>query len=256
MYFDGTYYKHQKDGYTICFIPGIASDSNFIQVITNDFSANYKFENCKFSKKGIKINLPDIYGEVKYSHLTPIKYDIMGPFSLFNMECRHEIVSMHHRLSGKLVVQGKEIDLSGGVGYIEKDSGRSFPKKYLWVHSNDFKEKCSIMVSIATIPFYFVNFMGCICVVVYGGKEYRFATYLGVKIIWYSEKRIVLKQGKHKLVIDVLKNEGHKLFAPKDGIMKNIIRESNNAEAVFRLYENKQLVFSLKSCNTSFEYNM
>ena len=33
------------------------------------------------------------------------------------------------------------IDFTNGVGYIEGDSGTSFPESYVWVHCNDFSEK-------------------------------------------------------------------------------------------------------------------
>ena len=77
----------------------------------------------------------------------------MGPFKYFPMECRHGIISMRHTLEGRLKLNGKEIDFTNGLGYIEKDSGRSFPSSYVWVQANDFDEPCSIMASVADIPF-------------------------------------------------------------------------------------------------------
>ena len=50
--------------------------------------------------------------------------DRMGPFKYFPMECRHRIISMRHTLEGRLKLNGKEIDFTNGLGYIEKDSAK------------------------------------------------------------------------------------------------------------------------------------
>jgi hypothetical protein len=48
------------------------------------------------------------------------------------------------------------------------------------------------MVSVADIPFCFLKFMGCIAIVFYKEKEYRFASYLGARIITMSKDFIIL----------------------------------------------------------------
>lgn len=64
---------------------------------------------------------------------TPLRSDIMGPFRFLpGMECSHGVISMGHSLEGKLDLNGKRIDFSGGTGYVETDRGRSFPSAYLW----------------------------------------------------------------------------------------------------------------------------
>ncbi len=105
-FFEGWYFKHQKGEDTISFIPGINIDSKgnrsaFIQVITNrnSYNINYSFSkfivykdklrikigDSIFSSKGIEIHIKDegltIDGKIEYDLLTPVKYDIMGPFS-------------------------------------------------------------------------------------------------------------------------------------------------------------------------------
>lgn len=264
--FEGYYFKHQKDDKTVCFIPGRSNNTAFVQVITNDWSENYTFDridmgaqiligNCEFSQRGMKINLPNISGEVQYSDTVPIKYDIMGPFKYFPMECRHGIISMWHKLTGCITIKGEVFDFTNGIGYIEKDSGRSFPKQYLWLQCNNFSVKSSIMLSIAHIPFFGISFMGCICAIIHDNKEYHFATYLGVNIEKLNEHKVVLKQGKYYLEIDLEGQNGHKLYAPKNGQMNIIIKECNNAKARFRFYVKGELLFDLMSNNVGFEYH-
>lgn len=258
-YFNGTYYKHQKGMNTLCIIAGHCSSKKFIQVITKDFSVEVPFTKDNiFTRKGIRLNIntPEISlkGTIRYGKLSPIRYDIMGPFCLFPMECRHGIISMYHRLKGRVVLNGETMDFTGGMGYMEKDSGRSFPSSYAWIQANDFSNHTSIMASVAEIPFCGLRFRGCICVIQYQGKEYRLATYLGVHVVVCRPDRIVLKQRKYRLDIRINNNNQRKLSAPKNGEMTRKIMESASCEAEFTFYRHKKQVFHLKSEQASFEY--
>ena len=271
--FDGTYYKHQKGGHTVSVIAGISAGSHaFIQVITNkeSYYFSYPISDCEyrgtvrriggsvFSKDGVKINIDDegvrIYGEIKYTQLTPIRYDIMGPFKYLPMECRHSITSLRHRLDGSLTICGESVDFNGGVGYIEGDSGTSFPKSYVWIQCSDFPDKACIMASAADIPFAGLHFRGCICVIYINGIEYRFATYLGGKILYCDENRIVIKQGELLLEAEVEPGRGHKLIAPEKGEMVREIRERIVCGARFRFKKGGKILFDRHTQNASFEY--
>lgn len=257
--FNGYYYKHQKGDKTLCIIAGQAQAERFIQVVTDEFSETVPFtEGNIFSTKGITLDIKtptiSLSGTIKYENLSPIKYDIMGPFRIIPMECKHKIISMRHSLEGKVVLNGETIDFTGGIGYMEQDSGRSFPAGYVWVHANDFEQPCAIMAAVASIPLYGLRFKGCICVIQYKGKEYRFATYCGVKILACTKNRIFLEQGKYKLEIRIKERNPQQLSAPTKGRMTRIVYESVSCYAEFRLYKDGALVFDLKSNHTSFEY--
>lgn len=266
-YFEGYYFKHQKGDDTLCLIVGQSNSEKFIQVITNDFSKKLSFtednddffvKGSFFSSKGIILNLKaegfSLTGKIRYREISPIKYDIMGPFRYFPMECQHGVISMFHRLEGRVILNGKEIDFTNGKGYIEMDSGCSFPSSYVWIQANDFEKPCSIMVSVANIPFYGLHFRGCICVIQYRGKEYRLATYLGVKVILCTKNRIILKQGKYVLDIRVQGKNGQSLAAPINGEMERTIIENASCPAEFSFYEKEKLIFRLKTRHASFEY--
>jgi len=167
--FEGWYYKHQaKDGPSLAIIPGRAADHAFVLINTGSMSHHIRYPLSEyrrgeilrvgsntFSQHSITLDIPELNlaGAIKYTNLTPIRYDIMGPFKFFPMECRHSITSMRHTLHGNVTMNGIVHDYSGGLGYIESDSGRSFPSGYAWVHCNDFRKDCSIMASVAQIPF-------------------------------------------------------------------------------------------------------
>ena len=254
-------------------IPGKSSTEAFILILTDSASYNIPFrlseykegdvlriEDNSFSSSGISLNINhndiSLNGRLKYQGITPIKGDIMGPFQFFPMECRHGVVSMKHAVSGEVILNGERLRFDNGTGYIETDSGYSFPEGYTWIQSNDFKENCSIMAAVAKIPFAGLRFWGCICVVWINGKEYRLATYKGVKIIRCEHNVIELKQGKYHLTINAKQSNAHKLAAPKSGIMSRTIKESASCPAKFLFTENGKMIFSGESACASYEYVM
>jgi len=271
-YFEGWYFKHQANGKTLALIPGKAMDGAFIHVVTNDNSYFITYPLSEyhndftltigdnvFSKSGIILNIdtPDIklVGEIEYRNLTPICSDIMGPFKFFPMECRHGIISMQHNLQGHVQLNNEVYNFDGGKGYIESDSGKSFPDGYTWVHCNDFKEDCSITAAVAKIPFYGLKFWGCICVVMLNGKEYRLATYKGVKIVTCKPGIIELKQGRYRLTINIQSEGGHTLPAPRYGKMDHAILEDISCHASFKFTKGKQVLFEGTSNQASYEYH-
>ena len=67
------------------------------------------------------------FGRVCFEGVTPLGYDIMGPFCLVpGMECRHKVVSMRHRVQGELNINGRRYVFDDGAGYLEGDRGCSF----------------------------------------------------------------------------------------------------------------------------------
>ncbi len=60
-----------------------------------------KIGNCVFSHKRIILNFQSdsgkLDGKLCFEQLTPIRYDIMGPFKYVPfMQCRHRVYSMCH----------------------------------------------------------------------------------------------------------------------------------------------------------------
>ncbi len=270
-FFEGWYYKHQQDGKTLAIIAGRSHETAFIQVITNNASFHipyglHEYHRSKvlqvgqstFTRESISLNIQtdalSLTGQLRYHSLTPLKSDIMGVFRFLPMECRHTVVSLHHRITGAVCLQGQHMDFTNGIGYIEGDSGCSFPEYYTWVHSNDFDEPCSVMVSVAKIPFGGRHFEGCIAAVWYRGKEYRLATYHGVSILCHTARCLELLQGDLRLMITLQETEGHMLYAPHQGNMTRRIRESPAVTARFQFFIKNNTLFDYVSHNTSFEH--
>ena len=271
-HFEGWYFKHQKGRETLAVIAGRAKEGAFIQVITQEGACRADYPLSAY-RKGKYLQIADsvftsgsislsvhqngleLSGNLRYEHLTPIHGDIMGPFRFFPMQCRHAVVSMNHILAGSVCLNGRELDFTGGKGYIEGDSGRSFPKSYTWVQCNDFDKNCSIMASAAHIPFAFSQFWGCICVVLLDGIEYRLATYRGARILHRDARQLVLTQKDLTLRVRFLQSQkGHLLAAPSKGEMARSIREVPGAPAYFEFWEGGRILFQGKSQFASYEY--
>ena len=265
--FEGWYFKHQNGNDMLAFIPGRAESGAFIQLISQEGARQFAVSNltihggmiradqCWFSRRGCHIELPGISGEIAYGAFTPLCSDIMGPFRFFPMECRHGVLSMAHTLQGRVILDGHMHSFDGGLGYVEKDSGTSFPRSYLWMQCNDFPKPCSIMFAIAHVPFCGGSFRGCICAILYQGREYRFATYRGVKVQSFTPEHICLSQGRLLLELDMAPSHaGYPLRAPQYGKMSSTIRESCNAHLQARLWKKGKPVFDLQSDHAAYEF--
>ena len=174
----------------------------------------------------------------------------MGWYSFMPfMECYHEVISMHHSLSGSLSYQGLEISFENGNGYMEKDWGKSFPKTWVWTQCNNFEnhENVSAMVSVADIPWLHNHFIGYLGAVQIGEKQYRFTTYNGSKMkleINNLEVRVELSNSKYKMILTAVQSPGADLYSPIKGTMAGKVNESLLATQELEFYINGNRVLS------------
>ena len=150
------------------------------------------------------------------------------------------------------------IDFNQGKGYIEKDWGKSFPRAYVWLQTNHFKNpSTSFMFSYADIPFARRYFKGLIVNLVIDQKEYRFATYNGAKVMLEDiHKNLVhyqIKKGRYKLDINAHSLVETSLASPKNGEMINQIKEGLSGEINLILYEHGQIIYEDKGVHAGIE---
>lgn len=280
-YFEGWYIKHQSEQGMIAFIPSIhllGKETGYgsIQVITKDASYSFRFslkdidietnrfyvrmgENL-FTEKGIHINLKNdrvtIQGKVAYSSFTKLRGNIMGIFHYIPfMQCSHDIISLYHRTKGTLKINGQTLSFQGGTGYIERDSGNSFPKNYVWTENQwQYGDKNCVVAAVAHIPFWGISFQGCICCILYKGRQYRLATYNGAKVISNTGKQLILSKAPYTLKVNVLETNPQKLDAPIDGNLERTIMESPVCKARYEFYKSGICMFDIVSEQASFEF--
>lgn len=280
-YFEGWYFKHQnRQGQILALIPAFHTDREgrrtaSLQVISGDRSwwleypeaqvSRQPFQvqigRCCFGSRGMELQIRreglSLQGALQYGPFTPLRSDIMGPFRFFaGMQCSHGVISMGHSLSGTLELNGERLDFTGGTGYIETDRGRSFPSRYLWTQCVwDGAEQGSLMLAIAAIPLPVGSFTGCICSVLYQGREYRLATYRGARIEAWSPSGAAIRQGKYRLEAELLNEQRQPLRAPVEGSMERTIHESLRAEVHCRFRQGDRLLFQHTEPCASFEYS-
>ena len=174
------------------------------------------------------------------------------------MECYHGVLSMHHQIEGTLKVYDKNIDFSGGKGYMEKDWGRSFPGAWIWTQTNHFgtDERVSVMASVADIPWLGNRFTGYISGLLLEDRLFRFATYTGAKLqVSLGEHKvdISLKQKGLHLLLQANQAGGGELVAPIQGNMTGKVNESMQATVDVQLRENNILIYEGTGRNAGLE---
>ncbi|MGL5972916.1 MAG: tocopherol cyclase family protein [Oscillospiraceae bacterium] len=282
IFYDGLYIKNEHNNLPIAFIPAFHIDdlgvkSASIQVITDSFSYNFKFfiEDFSVNKKdfymkigknifaqdGILIDLENenikIKAKLYFDNISFLNYDVMGPFkNVKNLKCNHGIFSYSHSVTGEVNINNEKFIFDDNIGYIEKGWGESFPDTYIWSQCNKLQDKnFFIMVAMAKIKYWGLLFNGSLATIMYDGKEYRLASYLGCKVKNYGRYGVVLKQGKYILKIKFLNGAPQKLLAPQNGDMTREIEESIKCRVKYELFENSKLIFRIIADNASYEYS-
>ena len=273
--FYGWYLKCQSDTQTLAVIPAVHDTGRkctcSIQIITDHDAWTVTFatdifrrtkmhifigEN-QFGKEGIRLAIHTsqltIEGKVDFGTLCPLKYDIMGPFALVPfMECRHSVWSMRHSVRGNVYINGQKYSFHNAWGYWEGDRGRSFPKEYIWTQC--FFSGGALMLSVADIPMAGVHFTGVIGAILWQGKEYRMATYLGARVVRIQNNMARIIQGDLELDIRQLEASECLLKAPAKGDMVRSIHESASCRAFYRFCKKGCTLFAFETDRASFEF--
>ncbi len=294
-YFEGWYFKQvTADGArTLAIIPGVSYTSDdrhaFIQVIVSPEQKayylrfpieqfSYALEDFSiaigvntFSARGIHLAIDtdelSLNGDLLFGPLTPIHSTwwsptIMGPLAyLPRMECIHGIVSMKHQVDGVLQYQGQPLLVKSGTGYIVKDWGRSCPEAYTWLHTNHFQNSSvSLVASVAKIPYLGLRFKGFFVNLQLDGREYRFATYTGARLVQSqpseNEQVIEIRQGALRLTLHahIDTSRSARLAAPKDGAMTKGIKEGLIGSIHVRLCKGKNVILDDTGTQAGIEF--
>lgn len=269
--FKGYYFKCSNSEQTLALIPASHGDNASLQIITDNNSYNVKYGHILFGKKiphvklgnsvfsGKKIKLDVDRENVKaqgllyFGSLTPLKYDIMGIFKTLSpiLQCRHRIISMKHKVNGFVKINGERLIFNNDDGYIEGDEGTSFPEHYIWAQS--FFDGGSVMLSVADVPLFGRKIKGIIAAVYAYGKEYRLATYLGARICRIGEDIAEIKQGSSALTVRRLSANSRGLYAPEQGKMNRIVKESPRCRLYCRFKKNNDILLEFVSEEGSWE---
>lgn len=291
-YFEGWYYRitDDKGEHTYAIIPGISMgewDTHaFIQVIDENHKAYYyHYDLCDFvfnekrfeimigenyfSKNRIRLNLVSndlsLQGDLYFINImeyprrlcTP---GVMGPF-LYHpcMECYHDIINIQHDIIGHLMISGKKVEFNGGIGYIEKNWGRSMPKAWIWVQSNHFQpDDVSLSLNIGKIPMLGGSFTGFIAMFRHKDRIFMFTTYNCSWISDLFEKdnklKITFMDCRFRLDVSVTYANGCMIKAPMNGQMSRSITEHLDAVVKVRFSDRSgRILYQGIGTNCGFE---
>ena len=280
-YFEGWYFKMvSADGSSILsVIPGISLSHDgkyqhaFIQVIdgktANTFYYDFPIEEFEFSKDKFAVRIGNNYfsedsiildiqdvstsikGEVRMTDQVYLsqnkksKLGIMGWYQFVPMmQCYHGVVSLNHNLKGAIIKDSQTYNFDNGVGYIEKDWGKSMPSSWIWIQSNNFNsKKTSFMLSVAHIPWMWSSFTGFLGFFLHDGKVHRFATYTHAKIQLDTSItdtiKITISDKNYTYLIETYRNKSGLLKAPVKGSMDRRISESVDANLQLTVTDKK-----------------
>lgn len=295
-YFYGWYFRCQSAGESLAVIPAVhvskGRASCSVQVLTQSQSFYREFPIAQFrvnrekmvmqigenlfSRKGIRLRLEAerevmIQGILKFGEFSEPAYDIMGPFACIPcMECRHAVYSMRHTVSGEIRLGEKTLCFRDAAGYMEGDSGSSFPERYLW--TQHFLPEGSLMTAAATVPLAGLRFTGTVGFVLWKGREYRFATYLGAVVKQMGQRELLIRQGRYQLHVQFFpdgkcageKKEGQGsrsvsdkslLRAPVKGRMERRVREDVACKAEYTLSYGKRVLLHAVTDRAAAEYD-
>ena len=289
-YFEGWYCKLvvPEQNLAYAFIPGISLEANgdghaFIQVLDGFRNkVDYhrfgleEFQPAKdrfalqlgknfFSEDELRIDLPGIQAAITYLHpyrwpKQPLAAGVMGWYGFVpGMECYHGMVSAHHHLQGYLTDDRGQLNVEGGIGYLEKDWGSSFPAAWVWLQSNhlDLDGPASLMASVARIPWRGRHFRGFLCTWLWKGELQVFTTWNRSKhqvhfgdgyvdLYFRRFNRLLGLSGKkaaHELHIRAYPAAGGNLISPTPVGMVGKINESLQASLEVRYLVDGQVKY-------------
>lgn len=272
-YFEGYYFKFINDQKEIVIlIAGISISTtekfSFIQIASNyneevelykfplselkpsADSFYFKIGDNEFGPDRIVINIGQINADIqltnsihwKRSFLRP---NIMGFLSFVpKVECKHDVITIKTDVSGYINLEKQKIVFEHGDGYIEKNWGSSFPKEYMWLHANQFKNKeLSLQFAIAKPKWIFARPKVHIGYVMLDNPihfgSHRLST---VKVRAKNDSiSITIKTSKHIIHVIVNNRAPVNLMGPKKGQLQNEIAEYLNSEIELILIKRKLL---------------
>jgi len=295
-FFEGWYYKvvdkteqaryafipgafiHQDSAKTHSFVQvldgtrGLASYHRFTAFEAQPYAFNVRIADNYFALDHLRLNLDDehgqVHGELRFEALnpwpvSPASPGVMGWYAwLPIMETYHGVLSLDHRITGQLEINGQTIDFTDGRGYIEKDWGTNFPSGYIWIQTNHFNiPQTSLTASIAVIPNLGRQFAGFIVGLWHGGTLYRFTTYNNSRVSTLRVSDTIVEwtlyNRNHELQILATRAEGGLLKGPLREDMHMRVDETMIANIELRLFHldgfRKTLIFEGHGRNTALE---
>ena len=147
-------------------------------------------------------------------------------------------------------------DIHEAHGYMEKDWGTGFPKEYVWLQVNDWKNS-AVVFSYATVPLLGKYAKGFFAVIHHEGQEYRFSSIEGSKLTDFQVTKdaftATIVKNELRLHLEAKQFNPVALASPVHGEMKSHIKESLDGTLELRLDKNGKNMIQLSSQRASID---
>lgn len=292
-FFEGWYLKHQSEEHTLILIPSFhcgpkGENHAALQLILdgmtrsvffspNDFEASphrlyIRLGQNIFSSRGCRLHLDlpglSVRGHIRYGTLQTPRRSFMGPFRSLPLPCYHRVLSLAHTLRGQILLNGRHLSFTGGIGYAETDWGKSFPGSYLWLQCGwpQYKKQqgggsglpvstffsaaslSCVMFTAVRLTLAARNITACSSLILHNGRQYRLSTWQGARLLHLSARRITLRQGNYLLQILMPTDQSAdagipvRLHAPEEGKLCRFVTEYPRTPMRCQLYQGGQML--------------
>lgn len=220
----------------------------------NDCSVNLTDQKIKIgsnviSLKSIKLELDNVELSLMISKQQPYTYkglgkNILGPLHYIPfVECKHSILNIKSRFTGKIFIEGKTNNLTGEC-YQEKDWGTSFPEEYFWIQANKFNNKDITFQFAYAKPKWLLfkptTYIGFLMI---DNRKINLNGIGNTKIridkLNAYVVRLSLTHKKYIIKIRLKSGPTTELKGPLNGEMKKVIKESLSSELTIKVYDRK-----------------
>ena len=267
-FFEGWYFKivDSTQHHVFAFIPGIflgkEADTchSFIQVVhgreayfryltfpVESFQAQKNtfaiaVDRNKFSLNNMSLNIKEqsfaARGELNFRNVFNWPDTFLNPGSMgfYNyiprMQCYSQVCALDMELDGKLLINGTDIDFSGGRGYVEKNWGSAFPYSWIWMQCNNFpSSRAALTCSLGHIPFLWGSFRGFLIALTVEKQFYPFTTMNRSRcriLQTGGDIHMEVQNARYILTLETGTSPEQfvKLHGPRDGKMVPLVQEN------------------------------
>lgn len=170
----------------------------------------------------------------------------MGTYYLIpNLPCYHAVVDQSHQISGEIHCSGATYSINNARGYLEKNWGKSFPEKYIWLHAFDPENSdTQLLFSQAEIQWMGKTYTKHIGYITFDGIHVDLLQLKNCQIrvqpISETVQRIFISSPTLNMDIAVALGSAVLFKAPKKGLLHRSIAHYNDVAIHVRLLNRSQ----------------
>ena len=215
----------------------------------NEAGFSFSIQQHQISMEGISIIEEDCEINLTFENFnawerTRLRPSIMGiltyvPF----VECKHDIVAPHFNASGIVKIEQQTMRFNSDAGYIDRNWGKSFPKRYCWGHLSGFSnDSISIQFAKGSPKWLFLKIPVHIGFLYLNGEITTFKSWRGaqIRIRNTDDFMVYLKNSKYEIQLLFERDKKLQLKAPDEGNIQDEIMEYAGNPTKVKIFKRKK----------------